>query len=94
MPDLRARIVTEQARGPGELRSMFHAPGGSIYGIGPHGRLSPFHRPLARTKLRGLYFAGGGTHPGGGIPLVVRSGAFAAQMVARDLGAPTLRAAS
>lgn len=93
VPDLRARIVTEHVRGPGELKSMFHAPGGSIYGVSPHGRLSPFHRPLARSKLKGLYFSGGGTHPGGGIPLVVRSGKFAAQLVAQDLGAPRSRAA-
>jgi phytoene desaturase len=93
IPDLRSRIVTEHARGPGELRSMFHAPGGSIYGVSPHGRLSPFHRPLARSKLKGLYFSGGGTHPGGGIPLVVRSGKFAAELVAQDLGAPRARAA-
>jgi phytoene desaturase len=93
VPGLRARIVAEHVRGPGDLLSMFHAPGGSIYGVSPHGRLSPFHRPLARSKLKGLYFSGGGTHPGGGIPLVVRSGQFAAQLLAQDLGAPGARAA-
>ena len=34
--------------------------------------------------LTGLYFAGGGTHPGGGIPLVIRSGKFAAELLAAD----------
>jgi phytoene desaturase len=85
VPDLRDRIVCESSVGPGELRSRFGAPGGSIYGVSPHGRLSPFHRPRARSKLGGLYFAGGGTHPGGGIPLVLRSGKFAAQLAATDL---------
>ncbi len=56
------------------------APGGSIYGFLPHGRFGPFRRPLMRTKTPGLYFAGGGTHPGGGVPLVMLSGQFAAGM--------------
>jgi phytoene desaturase len=92
VPDLRSRIVTQADVGPEQLRERYLAPGGSIYGISPHGVLSPFHRPRARSKLRGLYFAGGGTHPGGGIPLVIRSGRFAAEMVARQLGGALVRA--
>ena len=63
------------------------APGGSIYGFLPHGRLGPFRRPAQRGPHPGLFFAGGGTHPGGGVPLVMLSGHFAALMAAQHLGA-------
>lgn len=86
VPDLRSRIVVEELIDPDQYAERYAAPGGSIYGISPHARFSPFHRPLARVeKLAGLYFAGGGTHPGGGIPLVVRSGRFAADLLEADL---------
>lgn len=91
IPDLRSRIEVEEWVGPDELRGRFNAPGGTIYGVTPHGRFSPFHRPMPRAPgLRGLYFAGGGTHPGAGIPLVVRSGQFAAELIERDLAAGRL----
>ncbi len=56
------------------------APRGSLYGFLPHGRLGPFRRPRQRGKTPGLFYAGGGTHPGGGVPLVLLSGRFAAAM--------------
>jgi phytoene dehydrogenase-like protein len=34
--------------------------------------------------VRGLYFVGGGTHPGGGIPLVLLSGRAVAERVTVD----------
>lgn len=58
------------------------APGGSLYGFLPHGRLGPFRRPRLRGRTPGLFFAGGGTHPGGGVPLVLLSGHFAAALTA------------
>jgi len=63
------------------------APGGSIYGFLPHGRLGPFRRPRMRGRTPGLFFSGGGTHPGGGVPLVMLSGHFAAQLAGRYLEA-------
>jgi phytoene desaturase len=54
------------------------APGGSIYGYLPHGRFGPFRRPAPRGQVKGLFYAGGGTHPGGGVPLVMLSGRYAA----------------
>jgi phytoene dehydrogenase-like protein len=56
------------------------APGGSLYGFLPHGRLAAFARPRMRGRPPGVFFAGGGTHPGGGVPLVLLSGRFAAGM--------------
>lgn len=62
------------------------APGGSIYGFLPHGRFGPFRRPHLKGRQPGLFFAGGGTHPGGGVPLVMLSGRFAAGLAHQHLG--------
>ena len=61
------------------------APGGSIYGFLPHGKFGPFRRPRIRGGTPGLFFAGGGTHPGGGVPLVMLSGRFAAELASQHL---------
>lgn len=62
------------------------APGGSIYGFLPHGKFGPFRRPHLKGRDRGVFFAGGGTHPGGGVPLVMLSGRFAAGLAHAHLG--------
>lgn len=69
-------------RTPLDLRAL-GAPGGSIYGFLPHGRLGAFRRPKYRGADPRVFFAGGGTHPGGGVPLVMLSGRYAAQAVVR-----------
>jgi phytoene dehydrogenase-like protein len=63
------------------------APGGSLYGFLPSGQLGAFRRPRQRGPTPGLFYAGGGTHPGGGVPLVLLSGHFAAGLAAAHLGA-------
>lgn len=62
------------------------APRGSLYGFLPRGRFGPFRRPRMRGQAPGLFYAGGGTHPGGGVPMVLRSGRFAAAMALDHLG--------
>ena len=41
------------------------------------------------TALAGLYLAGGGAHPGAGVPMALLSGAHAATAVAEDRMKPT-----
>ena len=57
---------------------------GSIYGTSSNGRRAAFLRPGNRGPRRGLYLAGGSSHPGGGLPLVAMSGRIVADMVAAD----------
>jgi 1-hydroxycarotenoid 3,4-desaturase len=83
-PELRGRMRVVGQRTPVDLAAQ-GAPGGSIYGFLPHGRLGPFRRPRIRGDSPGLFFAGGGTHPGGGVPLVMLSGHFAAEMASEHL---------
>jgi phytoene desaturase len=85
-PELASATLTVFAdRTPVDL-ARTGAPGGSIYGYLPHGRFGPFRRPELAGRVRGLFYAGGGTHPGGGVPLVMLSGRFAAGLALRHLG--------
>lgn len=83
-PELRGRMRVVGQRTPVDLAAL-GAPGGSIYGFLPHGKFGPFRRPRIRGCTPGLFFAGGGTHPGGGVPLVMLSGRFAAEMASAHL---------
>ena len=67
MPDLfdDARFI--DCWTPARLESQYGAPGGSIYGRVSHGWKGSFMRPPQKDKkLNGLFYVGGGTHPGGG----------------------------
>lgn len=80
VPELAGATVTVLGeRTPVDLQRL-GAPRGSIYGFLPRGRWGPFRRPRQQSPVPGVFFAGGGTFPGGGVPLVLRSGAWAAQL--------------
>lgn len=85
VPGLAARFEILAEHGPGDL-ARAGAPRGSIYGFLPHGRLAALRRPRMRGPVPGVFFAGGGTHPGGGVPLVLLSARFAAAMALEHLG--------
>ncbi|MCA3558059.1 MAG: phytoene desaturase [Rhodobacter sp.] len=70
--------------GPTGFARMFRASQGSLYGISPHGLTATFRRPGARTVIAGLYLAGGGVHPGAGIPMAALSGRHAAGAIMQD----------
>lgn len=86
--------------GPGELTTpmglerLFPGSGGAIYGRSPEGSFAAFARPPARTKVPGLYLAGGGAHPGAGVPMAALSGRHAAAAVTADLKIGGLTSAS
>jgi phytoene desaturase len=85
LTDLRRHIRVETMITPADFRRKFNAYRGSIYGLASNSRWSAFLRPPNRSRtVRGLYFAGGSTHPGGGIPLVLLSGRIAANLVMED----------
>ncbi|MBI5647888.1 MAG: phytoene desaturase [Ignavibacteriae bacterium] len=84
---LEAHIEEEAIVTPDEFEARTHALHGSIYGSSSNNRFSAFLRPPNRSRhVRGLYFAGGTAHPGGGIPLVLLSGKIVAELIegARD----------
>jgi phytoene desaturase len=83
--ELGRHIVYRQTWTPLELAAHYNAADGAIYGLSSNNRFSAFMRPPLRAReLRNLYFVGGGTHPGGGIPLVLLSGRAVAERVSTD----------
>lgn len=70
---------------PADYASDFPGIGGALYGAATHGSRASFQRPSARTRVEGLYLAGGGCHPGAGVPNSTLSGRLAARAVIEDL---------
>ncbi len=73
---------------PTGFNALFPATGGGLYGQASHGWQASFRRPGARTKLPGLYLAGGSVHPGPGVPMAAMSGMLAAQSLLADRTSP------
>ncbi|MFM9927303.1 phytoene desaturase family protein [Variovorax sp. H27-G14] len=69
---------------PHHFEQMFPGTGGALYGQASHGWAASFSRPGARSRLPGLYLAGGSTHPGPGVPMAALSGRLAAQSLLAD----------
>ncbi len=58
---------------------------GALYGISSNSRLAAFARhPNRSPDYASLYFCGGSTHPGGGMPLAMLSGRIAADLIRYD----------
>lgn len=70
--------------GPEEWNQLFPGTGGAIYGRVSHGWRASLSRPGCRTKVPGLYLAGGSVHPGPGVPMAALSGLMAAESLVKD----------
>jgi 1-hydroxycarotenoid 3,4-desaturase len=81
---LRIRRHATTVTTPSDFERMFPATGGALYGRASHGWLASFRRPGSRTRMQGLYLAGGSTHPGAGVPTAVLSGRSAAASLLTD----------
>ena len=70
---------------PNDLEKKYAAPFGSIYGKVSHGISGTvFRQPNKDRKINGLYYVGGGTHPGGGTPTVIMSGEIVGKRIIKD----------
>jgi len=74
--DTAGRTVVERDLGPVELARF--GDRGAIYGAAPHGLLATLRPGGALRGVGNLRLAGGTVHPGGGIPLALLSGRYAA----------------
>lgn len=83
--NLRPHIEICRKITPLDLQRMTGAWRGALYGASSNSRWAAFRRPHNRAAgLKGLYFAGGTTHPGGGVPMVTQSGKVASQLLLED----------
>ena len=82
---LSESIEVEERMTPADLAQRYNADRGAIYGVSSNNRFSAFLRPPNRSRhVKNLYFVGGSTHPGGGVPLVTLSAKIVAALIARD----------
>ncbi len=87
--NLEMLIETEAVLDPPTIESRTASYMGSLYGTSSNARMSAFLRhPNFSESVKGLYFVGGSVHPGGGIPLCLRSAAITAQLIAKDYRIP------
>jgi len=83
--DLRGRITVEQDACVSEFATRYGRPNGTALGLAhtlrQTGPLRPSHRA---ANAPGLYYVGGDTTPGVGVPICLISGEHAATAVLRD----------
>jgi 1-hydroxycarotenoid 3,4-desaturase len=82
----RSRQITTT---PADFHRLFPGTGGALYGQATHGWRASFSRCGSRSRMPGLYLAGGSVHPGPGVPMVALSGQLAAQRVLQAIASRT-----
>jgi phytoene desaturase len=92
---LNESIVSEHRMTPDDFSRDLGAAWGNAFAVEPTLQQSAWLRPPNRDRrLRGLYFVGGGTHPGAGIPGVLLGAEVTAGLIARDHAAVGRRGAA
>lgn len=82
--DVTAHRECEHILTPADIQSRTGSHLGALYGPASNRPLSAFLRHRNRDRrIRGLYFAGGSVHPGGGIPLCLLSGRITHELMKR-----------
>ncbi|MEL7091898.1 MAG: 1-hydroxycarotenoid 3,4-desaturase CrtD [Pseudomonadota bacterium] len=76
--------TTQTVTTPQAFGQMFPESQGALYGQSPHGMTAALRRPRARTHIPNLYLAGGGTHPGAGVPMATLSARHAVEAILND----------
>jgi phytoene desaturase len=85
LSNLSEHITYRKEINPQDFYDQYLSNKGSIYGTSSNDKFSAFLRPRNKSReIEGLYFTGGSTHPGGGIPLVVQSAVNAVELIGRD----------
>ena len=88
--DIAPLIATERIHNPTSIESETGSYMGSLYGTSSNSKMAAFARHSNDSStINGLYFCGGSVHPGGGIPLCLRSAAIVSDLIAQKKSKPT-----
>jgi len=83
--DIESLIETEETMDPVSLEEKTGSYMGSLYGTSSNTKMAAFSRhPNFTSYASGLYFCGGSVHPGGGIPLCLKSAKIVADLVSKN----------
>ncbi|MFZ9982280.1 MAG: 1-hydroxycarotenoid 3,4-desaturase CrtD [Cyclobacteriaceae bacterium] len=75
-------IQVEETLDPLTIQEKTSSYMGSLYGTSSNSKFAAFLRhPNFSRKINGLYFCGGSVHPGGGIPLCLKSAKIACEQI-------------
>ena len=86
---LDASVVVEHRMTPADFESELGAMWGNAFAVEPTLQQSAYFRqPNRDRRIAGMYYVGGGTHPGAGIPGVLLSAEVTANLVVADHPAP------
>jgi phytoene desaturase len=92
LTDLEQKIKFEVSYTPITYQNMYNLAKGAAFGSLNHnflqvGYLRPHNR---HRQYQNLYFAGGSTHPGNGLPLVLLSAKLTSERILNEVGIPRL----
>jgi phytoene desaturase len=83
--EIEPAIESEGVLYPGLIETQTASYLGALYGTSSNSIQAAFLRhPNFSKHIQGLYFAGGSVHPGGGIPLCLKSAKITSDIIARD----------
>lgn len=84
--DISQFIKVEEILHPLTIESRTASYTGSLYGTSSNSKMAAFMRhPNFKSSIGGLYFVGGSVHPGGGIPLCLKSAKIVATLISEDI---------
>ncbi|MCX6292992.1 MAG: phytoene desaturase family protein [Sphingobacteriales bacterium] len=80
--DIESFIETEEILNPVTIEQKTGTYQGSLYGTSSNSKFAAFFRPANfSSEINGLYFCGGTVHPGGGIPLCLKSAYITSELI-------------
>jgi phytoene desaturase len=89
MKDLGSHIRAEKVVAPDDWEETYGVYGGATFNLAHNIGQMLYFRPHNKfEELEGCYLAGGGTHPGSGIPTIIESGRISANLISRRYDVP------
>jgi phytoene desaturase len=83
--NIEAHIVVEEMLHPQTIETNTGSYLGSLYGTSSNSKKAAFLRhPNFTSHIKNLYFCGGSVHPGGGIPLCLKSAKIVSDLIKHD----------